>query len=102
MADPNLADFQGRLRRIDKIRRKGGGFEADGTLGRSHFAHSSRRRFPILGPVLVVALAITGLKAVIHARIGTDLYSARVAELQSGQGIDQVGAYIMHPDPVTL
>ncbi|MFC2970280.1 hypothetical protein [Acidimangrovimonas pyrenivorans] len=102
MADPNLADFHGRLRRIDKIRRKGGGFEAEGTLGRSHFAQSSRRRFPILGPILVVALAVTGLKAVIHARIGSDLYAARVTELQAGAGIDKAGAFIMHPDPITL
>ena len=102
MADPNLTDFYVRLRRIEKIYRRGGGFEAVGTLGRSYYTRRPRKPIPIVGPLLIVAAAVIGLKGMIHAEIGPDLYNARVQALQLGDGIDPIGAFIMQPDPVSL
>ncbi len=37
MADPNLVDFYSNVARFEKMRAKGYGFDAAGTLGRSYF-----------------------------------------------------------------
>ena len=50
----------------------------------------------------VVVAAVIGLKAVIHAHIGSELYNLRVAELQAGEGFDRLGGYLMAADPATL
>ncbi|MEZ5911485.1 MAG: hypothetical protein R3D84_03995 [Paracoccaceae bacterium] len=104
MADPNLEDFHGRLRRIEAIQRRGGGFEAAGTLGRSFFGkqHKVRARNGIWRPLLLVALSVVFLKGVIHNQIGADHYNLRVAELAQGSSVDRLGAFVMKADPATL
>ena len=102
MADPNLSDFYGRLRRVQKIRRRGGGFEAAGTLGRSSFNRRRKSGAPVLAPILIVFLAVIALKGMIYARVGAATYEQRVSELQAGQGIDRVGGFLMQADPLTL
>jgi hypothetical protein len=100
-ADPNLNNFYGRVRRIEKAHRKGYGFEAVGTLGRSH----NYRREGSLGRllktlVLVSAVAVT-LKGAIHFYVGAETYDERVAVLAAGEGFDPVGATLMQADPLT-
>ncbi|WP_102222717.1 hypothetical protein [Acidimangrovimonas sediminis] len=102
MANPNLVDFEGRLKRIQKIRRSGGGFEASGALGRSAFNRAPRRSVPIVGPLLIVLMAVFALKAVIYAKIGERAYESRVAELSAGKGVQPLGAFIMQSDPLTV
>lgn len=104
MADPNLLDFYGRVSRIKKARSKGYGFEAAGTLGRSYYTQHapSRRSFSILKPALIVLFSAFGLKGAIHYQVGADIYSERVADLNSGEGFDRLGGYLMQADPVTI
>ena len=102
MADPNLKDFYVRLGRIEKIRRSGGGFEAVGTLGLSHFSRTNRQSIPIFRPLLVLFIAIIAIKGIIHHQVGADTYVARVDALHQGGTVDQVGAFIMQADPLTL
>lgn len=102
MVDPQLQDFYVRVARIEAARRKGFGFEAVGTVGRSYYARQTRRPFPIIRPLLVVVLCVIALKAVIHYNIGDETYRDRVVELQSGEGFDRLGGYLMAVDPVTL
>ena len=101
MADPNLKDFYVRLGRIEKIRRSGGGFEAVGTLGLSHYTRAQRRSTPIFRPLLVVFLAVIGIKGVIHHQVGAETYGARVEALRQGGSVDQLGAFVMQADPLT-
>lgn len=101
MADPNLKDFYVRLGRIEKIRRNGGGFEAVGTLGLSHQTRAHRRTTPIFRPMLVVFLAVIGVKGVIHHQVGAETYGARVEALREGGSVDKLGAFIMQADPLT-
>jgi len=91
MVDPQLEDFYVRVARIEAARRKGFGFEAAGTVGRSSYSRHTRRWIPIFRPLLVVALCVVGLKAVIHYNIGDETYRARVVELQAGEGFDRLG-----------
>lgn len=102
MADPNLADFNGRVKRIRRAHQKGGGFEATGTLGRSAFNRNHKSGMPLVGPLLIVLMAVFGLKSLIYAKIGAGAYQARVTELSAGKGIDPLGAFIMQADPVTV
>lgn len=100
--DANLEDFYRRVARVEAARARGYGFEADGTIGRSYYARPAQKRFPFIKAGFVVVAAVIGLKAVIHAHIGSELYNLRVAELQAGEGFDRLGGYLMAADPATL
>lgn len=102
MSDPNLGDFRSRIAKIEKDRAKGYGFEADGTLGRSHYYRPTRRRRALVGPLLVVLACAFGLKGVIHYKIGAESYDARVAQLMAGQSVERLGGVLLSADPVTL
>lgn len=105
MVDRNLQNFHGRLGRIDNIHRAGGGFEADGTLGMSFYnarKRQGRRPMGILAPLALVAVTILGLKAVVHATVGSELYEERVAELRGDGNVGRAGAYVLQADPITL
>lgn len=104
MADPNIQDFYGRLYRIRKTYSRGGGFEAEGTLGRAYFVAPRRRRSTLLilvRPLLFLAIFLTLLKAVILSSIGPSAYMDRMATLQNGDRISQAGEVVMQIDPVT-
>lgn len=100
-SDPNLKEFYGRVERIEKMRRKGYGFEARGTLGRS----STFRREGSVGRLLrslVVVIAIGFvLKGAILFHVGDETYDRRVGELATGTGFDPLAATLMAADPVT-
>ncbi len=100
-ADPNLKDFQVRLRRIQKAHAKGYGFEARGTLGRSA---TLRRGNPLprlaARLTVIVALAFVG-KAALFYHVGAETYDARVAGLAKGEGMDPLAARLMQADPLT-
>lgn len=102
MADPNLHDFYGRLTRIEKAHRGGYGFEADGTLGRSHYTRPARRGFPVVRTMVMVVCVAMALKGIIHYSVGAATYEQRVQSLELGEGFDRLGAALMHADPVTL
>lgn len=104
MADPQMKDFYGRLRRINKIHRAGGGFEASGTLGMSYYSGINRRRNHAkwLLPVALLLFTIVGIKAAVHANIGSFAYESRIAALRDGDSADRIGAYVLQADPLTL
>ena len=101
--DPNLSDFYERVSRIQKAHAEGYGFEAAGTVvKRSPKASVTVRLLRIAKPLLfMVALGI-GLKGTIHYFIGASTYETRLSALAAGSGIDPFGAWLMHPDPLTL
>ena len=104
MVDRNLEKFYSRVGRIEQIHQVGGGFEADGTLGLSYYnSHKQpRRRRGVLGPVVLVLMTVVGIKAAVHTAIGTDLYEERIAALRAGPMVDQIGAYVLQADPLTV
>ena len=102
MADPNMSDFYGRVARIRQARAKGHGFEASGTLGRSHYPKQAPKRRSIVGPVLFLFVCGFLLKGVMYQQIGAHIYTTRVADLMTGQGVDRVGGWLMQADPITI
>ena len=101
MADPNLTDFYSNVARFEQKRAKGYGFDAAGTLGRSHFQKTAKRR-SFLMPLLFVLCAGIGLKALIYQSVGAKTYEQRVQALQVGEGFDRLGGWLMQADPATV
>lgn len=95
--------FAGRLRRIERIHRRGGGFEAAGTLGRSYYSKLARRsgrsRFR---PVVLGLTMFILFKATLLAHLGAAPYQARLEALRAGHVGEQAGAVLMSVDPLTL
>ncbi|SPH24597.1 hypothetical protein DEA8626_03648 [Defluviimonas aquaemixtae] len=104
MVDRNLQNFHGRIGRIERIHNAGGGFEAEGALGMSYYKarHRPARRFGLLGPIALVLIAVLGIKAAVYASLGAELYEERIAALRAGTTADQVGAYVLQADPITV
>ncbi|MCU9847337.1 hypothetical protein OEZ60_04905 [Defluviimonas sp. WL0024] len=105
MVDRNMANFNGRLGRIERIRQAGGGFEAQGTLGRSFFSEQQRPRRlrrGLFAPFVLVLLTIVALKSTVYASIGAEAYGERIAALKAGGIADQIGAYVLQADPLTI
>lgn len=102
MADPNLVDFYGRVARFERARANGYGFDAPGTLGRSYFLKKSTPRRSWWGTVLIVGLCVIGMKGAIFHSVGASDYNNRVAALQTGEGFDRLGGWMMQADPMTV
>jgi hypothetical protein len=106
MADASYVKFDKRLREIERRHRKAAaGFvrleERDGLLVPVEKPAFSRRR---LSPRFFVFLLAGFLlfKGVLLATIGTISYSSRVDTLAEGTWAEQVGAWVMYPDQITL
>ncbi len=102
MADGKLAAFNSRVRRIEKDHTNGYGFEAVGTLGRSHYRPRRRLRLPVAGPLLVIVALVVVMKALIQLHLGAGLYQERVDRLWLGNPAERIGAVLMQPDPLSL
>lgn len=101
MTSPLDPDFAGRLHRVERIHRKGGGFEAAGTLGRSKSVGKPVRR-SYLRLALMVAGSVMVIKSLLLMQIGEANYQDRVTRLQAGGHVETAGAYVMQMDPVTV
>lgn len=104
MRDANMQEFDDRMRRINRRHRKlSRGFvtmvNSDGLI----VAKPARTRlgFPWRG-LLLTLIALLTFKAMLYQQLGPQDYAARVASLQSGSVVDQIGAYAMTIDPVTV
>lgn len=60
-----------------------------------------RPRFPLKGLLAVLFLGFL-FKGFLFAYLGEAAYGERVAALQGGSVLEQAGAWVMQPDPVTL
>jgi hypothetical protein len=101
VTDPQMKEFAGRLRRIERIHRRGGGFEAAGTLGQSYYTRLRRRAGrPVLRPALMALGMVILFKATLLAHLGEAEYEARLATLSQGHWGERAGAFVMAIDPL--
>jgi hypothetical protein len=104
VSDSQMQDFGDRLRRISRRNRTlSRGFvlsvSNDGLIIAR--PESSRMRFP-WRVLLFLLVAVIGFKTVLHAVIGPEEYSQRLARLSNGTVAEQMSAYVLHADPVTV
>lgn len=104
MADANMHDFDKRVTRINKRKRKlsRNGAElivaGDGLISARPMRRSPR--FPWRGVFLTFAVFIA-LKAMLLAHLGPITYDIRVAKLEEGTVFEKAGAFAMKADPIT-
>lgn len=104
MAYQHLEDFGKRLDRINKQHaRLSGGYvtvmNSDGLIvarpRKSHF------RFPWRALALVAVMFFV-FKGILMVGLGETEYANRAVRLQAGTPVEQLGAWAMQPDPVTM
>lgn len=101
MYDPQVPDFHGRLARIERMHRRGYGFEAPGTIGRSRYPRRARRAGPLLRPLILVAAVVLAVKAVILSQVGAVDYNDRLARVSDSSVVERTAAFVMQIDPLT-
>ncbi|MCB2110754.1 hypothetical protein [Albidovulum sp.] len=104
MVDRNLQKFYGRVGRIERTHKAGGGFEAEGTLGMSHYnarKRPARLRLGWLMPLVLVLAAVVVIKASVFALIGSESYGERMAAIPSDTTLGAIETFILQPDPLT-
>jgi len=105
MTDANYARFNQRLHEIEtRHSRRSSGFvrlvDRNGILSPAE-RKRARRGLPVRGIVLSL-LAFLGFKGFLMAHLGALTYVDRVAKLEAGSIVEQMGAWAMRADPVTL
>ena len=105
MTDANYARFNQRLHEIEsRHRNQSSGFvrlvERNGILAPAERVRG-RRGLPVRGIVLSL-LTFLAFKGFLMAHLGAVTYVNRVAQLESGTLVEQMGAWAMRADPVTL
>ncbi len=102
--DANQARFQQRLNDITRKHRRSSGRyvrleERDGILMPVERVRVARR--PPLRGIMLALLAFLGFKAFLFAYLGPVTYADRLAELEGGNVVEQMGAWAMRPDLVS-
>ena len=86
-ADPNLNDFYGRVARIEKAHKKGYGFEARGTLGRSSSYKREKASWRLVKPLVLVMAMGLGLTLVLYGLGGFGLPLLLAGEFVAVAGV---------------
>ncbi|MFP4273656.1 MAG: hypothetical protein ACLFRU_01410 [Paracoccaceae bacterium] len=96
-------DFDKRLRRIDRKRRKLARGQVPYVDRNGLVTYRPRRgfRLPLRGLVMF-ALGFIGFKAVVLANLGPQIYADRVDQLAAGTVVEKAGAWLMQADPATM
>lgn len=103
MADANLRSFDKRMERIiAKHSRLSRGYVPAITEDGLIVAQPKRSIWVPWRTMLFLLVVGMGFKIFLHATIGAGAYDARVARLAAGTPIEQVGAWVMAADPITL
>jgi len=97
-------EFERRMRRINRRHSKlSHGFVTRVTDDGLVIAKPRKPRgYAMLRGVYLLVLVMFIFKGFLHANLGAVAYQERVDSLTSGNAIEQVGAFAMTADPVTL
>ncbi len=101
---PPPSDFQSRVQAYELARKKGLVFQAEGTVGGIPLRKRRRDRASgrLFALILVVSVLFT-MKAALLSYVGPDTYRTKMIRYTASDAPqDQIIAYVMHPDPVTL
>lgn len=104
MSASQFDEFDRRMRRISKRHSKlSNGYVTSVNPDGLVVAKPQRRSYRGLVRGLIILFAVMMIfKGVLHAQLGANAYEARVDALKQGTVVEQSGAWIMTPDPVTL
>ncbi|NNE87483.1 MAG: hypothetical protein HKN27_05345 [Silicimonas sp.] len=104
MSASQFDEFDRRMRRISKRHSKlSQGYVTSVNPDGLVVAKPQRRsrRGTIRGLVILLTVMFV-FKGVLHAQLGAGAYEDRVNALKAGSVVEQAGAWVMSPDPLTL
>ena len=104
MSESQFDSFDSRLRKIDRRNRQlARGYVTSVNHDGLIIARPRRqaRAFPLRG-MLLILVALMGFKVFLYLQIGPTVYEERVIALSQGNVVEQIGAYAMTADPVTV
>ena len=104
MAEAQYQEFDRRMRRIVKRHRRLANGYVTVIDNNGLVVAKPRRQLPGISWTAFVGLflALLAFKAFLFASLGPETYAERVAKLANGTVIEQMGAVVMQPEPVTL
>ena len=104
MSASQFDEFDRRMRRISKRQSKlSQGYTTKVNPDGLVVAKPQRRSFRGTLRGLVILFAVMMIfKAVLYAQLGAGAYETRVDNLKQGTMVEQAGAWVMTPDPVTV
>lgn len=104
MSASQFDEFDRRMRRISKRHSKlSHGYVTSVNDDGLVVAKPQRRSYrgALRGVVILIAVMMI-FKGVLHAQLGAGAYEDSVNSLKQGSVVEQAGAWVMTPDPVTL
>ena len=104
MSQAQFDSFDSRLRKIDRRNRQlARGYVTSVNHDGLIIARPRRqaRSFPWRG-LLMILVALMAFKVFLYMQIGPTTYEERVIALSQGNVVEQIGAYAMTADPVTV
>ena len=104
MSEVQFQEFDRRVNAIHHRRKKlAKGYRVAVDRNNLLVAKPTRRgfEFPFVG-VMVLAVCLVLIKAILFSSLGEATYSERVAKLKEGTVVEQVGAFVMTPEPLTM
>lgn len=104
MSASQFDEFDRRMRRISKRQSKlSHGYVTKVNPDGLVVAKPQRRSYRGLMRGLVILIAVMMIfKGVLYTQLGAAAYEARVTSLKEGSVVEQSGAWVMTPDPVTV
>ena len=104
MAAYQYEEFERRMRRINRRHSKlSQGYVTSVNSDGLVIAKPSRRNHgATIRGLLLIGVVMLVFKGFLHAQLGAEAYTARVDALRSGTVVEQAGAWLMKPDPITL
>ena len=99
----HIGEFRSRLSRLErKYKGMSAGYDAklrsDGLIVIT--PRKAKRRVAVV-PIAVFLLGFVVFKGFLMMSLGASSYDERVARLQEGTGVEQVGAFVMQSDPLS-
>ena len=104
MSAYQFEEFERRMRRINRRHTKlSHGFKTEVNNDGLVVAKPHKRRGgATLRGLAFIAVIILLFKGFLHAQLGATAYEERVVKLSEGNVVEQVGAWAMTADPITL
>ena len=104
MSAYQFEEFERRMRRINRRHTKlSQGFKTEVNSDGLVVAKPHKRRGgAMLRGLALIAVVILLFKGFLHAQLGVTAYDERVQRLAEGNVVEQIGAWVMTADPITL
>ena len=101
MATDDREIFKEQIRQIERAHKRGQGFVAPGTVRHLDRPAGDSHAFNWVMVGVLAILSVFVIKGMLYAQAGPAEYTARLDHLAAGGRLEQAGAVLLYPDPLT-